>query len=129
MLEIYKVITSKLKQIPKLANQKQFININVNKASLPMAIVTIPNIIEPFQHRQDLTLEINCWSSSSSDKIIELEGIVSAIDQKLNRYKELNNNLQISIYRDSVWRNNIPEPDESLFRVKLNYVLQVYYIN
>ena len=128
MLDLYKLVTTKLKEVTEISNQKQYFNINVDKANLPMAIYKLPNGFEPFRYRQDILLEMDIWGKSDAQSIIDLEGIVGKIDSKLNELKYMDENIQVSIYRATPYYNQIDDPDEELSRRKLSYIMQTYFL-
>jgi hypothetical protein len=122
MLNLYKLITDELKEL--LPNQKQFLDLTIDKPDKPLVTFNIPNSLEPFQYRSDYLVEFHVWGKYKDLKT--LEDLVEDIDEIFNRLHYLDSNMRVDSYRATPYKLQLPDPDKELKHYKLQYIFQTY---
>lgn len=75
--------------------------------------------------REDFILVVDCWDRDSDG--INLESLAKQVDDSLNRYKFIDDDVAIRIYRVS--RGMIEDSDLEVRRRQLRYEVQAYFFD
>jgi hypothetical protein len=124
MLDLYKLIYNKINSICN--SFADHFPESENKI-YPYVEIKFPNITPSQSKLGDLNLlEIDIWDDKSTD-ITEIETIVTNIDKQLNKLQFIDDNLQVSIYRNIPYRLSLIDPIPHIQRRQLRYIAKVYY--
>ena len=120
MLELYKLITSRLKELPyKVYNE----TIPQNR-TFPFVVFKFNSVIDVESTREDVTITIDVWDKGKD--VVRLQNICSEIDKKLNRLQFNNKAISTNIYRMNPYLLNIPDPEEEIKHRQLRYITKNY---
>jgi hypothetical protein len=92
------------------------------KAKLPYIVFSLPNSLNVESDRQDYTLQVDVWDNIPDNTRIDT--ITNNIDSKLHKLRFLNENLLLILQREN--RLMIPDPDPSIRRRQLRYLIKTY---
>lgn len=120
MLELYKLITSRLKELSyKVYNE----TIPKNR-TFPFVVFKFNSVIDVENTREDVTIAIDVWDKGKD--VVRIENICTEIDKKLNRLQFNNKAICSNIYRMNPYLLNIPDPEEEIKHRQLRYIIQNY---
>jgi len=118
MFNLLKVISDRLDGYSVFFNEK---NLETN---YPFCIFNLPNSDEGSNiYREDFTLEVDIWTKD----IIQCTTMTNTIKDLMDRYKYLNDKIQVSFYVINRL-NNIPDEDDQIKRSQLRIQAKTYYI-
>jgi hypothetical protein len=92
----------------------------------PYIKFSCPSIGEGESYRQNILLYVDIWDKNTD--IINIENLSNEVDLRLNRVKSITDTMQISIYRDNLWKLSIPDEDLEIRRRRLVYIVKIYKI-
>ena len=99
-----------------------------DKSDFPLCSFQLEAINETDIHRQNISLIIDLWANSGGNDVIALEQLADSVDKRFRRLKHIDGEIQVSIYRDSNYRQILNDPDKTISRRRLRYVIQYYEI-
>jgi len=118
MLDLMEVITDRMKG----SGQNIFFNVKSPTAIHPFTIFNLPNASEGTNiYREDFTLEVDIWTKDSDECIT----MTNKIKDLMNRYKYLNDKIQVSFYVINRL-NNIPDEDDQIKRSQVRILAKTY---
>ena len=92
----------------------------------PYAEITFPNIMPNNSFSDSNLLQIDIWDDKDTD-ITEIDSITDVIHKALNWLNVDNMKFQASIFRNTPYRLELPDPLPNIQRRQLRYVLRIYY--
>lgn len=87
----------------------------------PYAVFLVQRLSDD-QGKQGYSLEINVWDQS--EYYSQAEGMMDALEEKLHRCNHMTDKFLIRIFRGS--RQNVPDPDRTIKRVREQFEMQVF---
>jgi hypothetical protein len=91
-------------------------------ANLPYIVFSLPNSLNVESDRQDYTLQVDVWDNSPDNTRIDT--ITHEVDSKIHKWRFLNDKLLLILQREN--RLMIPDPDPSIRRRQLRYLIKTY---
>jgi hypothetical protein len=119
MLEVYELINTLLRDCG-IQVYNEYIP---QDKPFPYIKFHCPSIGEVESQRQDILLYIDIWDKNTD--IVNIENICNEVDSRLNKTNSINDTAHISIYRDNLWKLNIPDVDLEIRRRQLRYIVKI----
>lgn len=91
----------------------------------PYAVFSFPNASTNNEFSDNFILQVDIWDDKGGDAT-EIETVTDAVFHALNKQKILTDNLFIQIYRDTIWRLKLPDPDVNIQRRQLKFICKIY---
>lgn len=91
----------------------------------PHAIFSFPNAVPNNEYSNKYLLQIDIWDNKGGDAS-EIETLTDAVFYALNKKKIMAGSLFIQIYRDTIFRLSLPDPDVNIQRRQLKFIAKIY---
>lgn len=118
MLELLQVISNRLDG----TGYSVFFNEKNEETDYPFAIFNLPYSSEGTNiYREDYSMEVDIWTKD----IIQCNTMTNQIKLLMDRYKFLDDTIQVSFFITNTL-NNIPDEDDQIKRSKLKIQVKTY---
>ena len=116
MLNLIRAINTKLNE----SGYNVFYNEKPKEIDYPFVIFNMRNT-NKLENREDIFLDVDIWTKNQ----VQVFVMTKTIDDLLQRYKYIDNNLQFSIYKINQL-NNLADEDKTIKRNQLKYIIKKY---
>lgn len=95
------------------------------KKLYPHAIFSFQNAAPNNEYSDRFLLQIDLWNNKGGDAS-EIETLTDAVFHALNKKKVMTDSLFFEIYRDTIFRLALPDPDVNIQRRQLKFIAKIY---
>lgn len=91
----------------------------------PHAIFSFSNAAPNNEYSDRYLLQVDLWNNKGGDAS-EIESLTDAVFHALNKKKFMTDSLFFEIYRDTIFRLTLPDPDVNIQRRQLKFIAKIY---
>ena len=95
------------------------------KKLYPHTIFSFQNAAPNNEYSDRFLLQIDLWNNKGGDAS-EIETLTDAVFHALNKKKIMTDSLFFEIYRDTIFRLSLPDPDVNIQRRQLKFIAKIY---